>query len=106
MKKSGQNKIIIVAGALVVVACFFAVYLRLFTNRELWYESFAAILGVIITAVITLLLLKGQSNNDVEKEARLRFLKRSFAYIRNILLLCAKYLRLKVKIRRTRLIYV
>ena len=68
MKKSGQNKIIIVAGALVIVACFFAVYLRLFTNRELWYESFAAILGVIITAVITLLLLKGQSNNDVEKE--------------------------------------
>ena len=68
MKKSGQNKIIIVAGVLVVVACFFAVYLRLFTNRELWYESFAAVLGVIITAVITLLLLKGQSSNDVEKE--------------------------------------
>lgn len=68
MKKSGQNKIIIVAGVLVVVACFFAVYLRLFTSKELWYESFAAILGVIITAVITLLLLRGQSSNDVEKE--------------------------------------
>lgn len=68
MKKSGQNKIIIVAGALVVLACFFAVYLRLFTNKELWYESFAAILGVIITAIITLLLLKGQSSNDMEKE--------------------------------------
>ena len=80
MKKSGQNKIIIVAGALVVLACFFAVYLRLFTNKELWYESFAAILGVIITAIITLLLLKGQSSNDMEKERSSKIFEEKLRY--------------------------
>ena len=50
------------------ITCFFAVYLRLFTEKELWYEMFAAILGVIITAVITMVLLKGQTTNDVERE--------------------------------------
>ena len=53
---------------LVVVACFFAVYLKLFTGKELWYEMFAAVLGVIITAVITMILLRGQSDDDVERE--------------------------------------
>ena len=50
------------------ITCFFAVYLRLFTEKELWYEMFAAILGVIITAVITMVLLRGQTTNDVERE--------------------------------------
>ena len=51
---------------MIVIACFFAVYLRLFTEKELWYEMFAAVLGVIITAVITMILLKGQTENDTE----------------------------------------
>lgn len=49
-------------------ACFFAIYLRLFTEKELWYEMFAAVLGVVITAIITMILLRGQSDNDVERE--------------------------------------
>lgn len=63
-----QNKALIFIGILVVFVCFFAVYLRLFTGKELWYEMFAAVLGVIITAVITMVLLRGQTNNDVERE--------------------------------------
>ena len=97
MKKSGQNKIIIVAGALVIVACFFAVYLRLFTNRELWYESFAAILGVIITAVITLLLLKGQSNNDVEKERSSKIFEEKLRIYQEYLTTLCKVLETKSK---------
>lgn len=42
--------------------------MRLFTQKELWYEMFAAVLGVIITAIITMILLRGQSDNDVERE--------------------------------------
>lgn len=57
-----------ITAALIIVACIFAVYLRLFTEKELWYEMFAAILGVIITAIITMILLRGQSNNDVQRE--------------------------------------
>ena len=66
--KLSQRKIIIVTAALIFLACFFAVYLRLFTGKELWYEMFAAVLGVIITAIITMILLRGQSDTDIERE--------------------------------------
>lgn len=66
--KLTQYKIITITAVLVVLACFFAIYLRLFTEKELWYEMFAAVLGVIITAIITMILLRGQSDNDVERE--------------------------------------
>lgn len=65
-----QRKAILVVAILVVIACFFAVYLRLFTGKELWYEMFAAILGVIITAIITVLLLKGQTENEEKLEKK------------------------------------
>ena len=66
--KLTQRNTVLIAIILVVIACFFAVYLRLFTGKELWYEMFAAILGVIITALITMILLKGQSDDDVKRE--------------------------------------
>ena len=66
--KLTQRKAVLVVAILVVIACFFAVYLKLFTGKELWYEMFAAVLGVIITAVITMILLRGQSDDDVERE--------------------------------------
>lgn len=66
--KLTQYKIITITAVLVVLACFFAIYLRLFTEKELWYEMFAAVLGVIITAIITMILLRGQSDNYVERE--------------------------------------
>lgn len=68
MSKFTQYKIITITAILIALACFFAIYLRLFTEKELWYEMFAAVLGVVITAIITMILLRGQSNNDVERE--------------------------------------
>ena len=66
--KLTQNRIVGITAVLIILACFFAIYLRLFTQKELWYEMFAAVLGVIITAIITMILLRGQSDNDVERE--------------------------------------
>lgn len=66
--KLTQKKIIIITSFLILLACFSAVYLRLFTGKELWYEMFAAVLGVIITAIITMILLRGQSDTDIERE--------------------------------------
>ena len=40
-KKLTQNKIMVLTVIMIVIACFFAVYLRLFTEKELWYEMFA-----------------------------------------------------------------
>lgn len=68
MNKFTQYKIITITAILIALACFFAIYLRLFTEKELWYEMFAAVLGVVITAIITMILLRGQSDNDVERE--------------------------------------
>ena len=67
-KLKREHRIILITAILVVVACAFAVYLRLFTGKELWYEMFAAVLGVIITAIITMVLLRGQSDTDIERE--------------------------------------
>ena len=72
-KKLADNKstvIIAATFALVVVACIFAVYPRLYTGKELWYEMFAAIIGVIITAIITMMLLVGQTDSDEKREKR------------------------------------
>lgn len=63
-----KYKTVWVLSLLIVVACLFAIYLRLFTQQELWYEMFAAVIGVIITAIITMVLLNGQSDNDAKRE--------------------------------------
>lgn len=68
MNKLSENRIILFSAVLIIFVCFFAVYLRLFTEKELWYEMFAAVLGVIITAIITMILLKGQSENEGRRE--------------------------------------
>ena len=66
-----KNAVIIAATvALVALACAFAVYLRLYTGKELWYEMFAAIIGVVITAIITMMLLVGQTDSDEKREKK------------------------------------
>lgn len=42
--------------------------MRLFSQVDLWFQIFAAIIGVIITAIITQVLLRGQTENDTKKE--------------------------------------
>ena len=54
--------------ALGLLACIIAVAFRLFSEADLWYQMFSAILGVIITIIITSLLLNSQSRSDIERE--------------------------------------
>ena len=54
--------------ALGLLACVIAVAFRLFSEADLWYQMFSAILGVIITVIITNLLLNSQSRSDIERE--------------------------------------
>lgn len=72
-QKFANHKNIIITSiiiALIAIACAFAVYLKLYTGKELWYEMFAAIIGVIITAVITMMLLVGQTDNEEKREKK------------------------------------
>ncbi|MBR1687342.1 MAG: hypothetical protein IJ710_02290 [Prevotella sp.] len=54
--------------ALGLLACIIAVGFRLFSEADLWFQMFSAILGVIITIIITNLLLNSQTDNDIERE--------------------------------------
>lgn len=62
------NKTLIITIALGLTACVIVVILHLFTVADLWFQMFAALLGVIITAIITEVLLKGQTESDVKRE--------------------------------------
>lgn len=63
-----DNKSLYISIVLALVACLVVVFLRLFSVADLWFQMFAAILGVIITAIITQVLLKGQTESDSERE--------------------------------------
>ena len=64
----------------ILILCFISgvivVFFRLFSLKDLWYETYAAIIGVVITAVITFILLKGQTENEEEREKSLEIHKR------------------------------
>lgn len=53
---------------LCIISALVVVIFRLFSVKDLWYETYAAIIGVVITAIITFILLKGQTENDEERE--------------------------------------
>lgn len=92
-QKFANHKNIVITSviiALIAIACAFAVYLKLYTGEELWYEMFAAIIGVIITAVITMMLLVGQTDNEEKREKRVKYSKKSCAYTKNTLRLYTK----------------
>lgn len=62
------NKNINISIALGMLAVIIAVAFRLFSEADLWFQMFSAILGVIITIIITNLLLNSQTNNNIERE--------------------------------------
>ena len=61
---------------LCLISGIVVVFFRLFSLKDLWYETYAAIIGVVITAVITFILLKGQTENEEEREKSLEIHKR------------------------------
>ena len=63
-----NRKYLFISIILAAFACVIAVILRLFTQTDLWFQIFAAVIGVIITAIITQVLLRGQTENDAKKE--------------------------------------
>ncbi len=78
-----------VAIALTLVACVVAVVLRLFSTNDLPFQTFAALIGVIVTAIITGVLLKGQSDSErLQKEQAEIFKEKLATYNRFLNALC------------------
>lgn len=79
-----------VAIALTILACAVAVILRLFSVTDLPFQTFAALIGVIITAIITGVLLKGQSDAEREQKEKAEIFKEKLSsYNRFLNALCA-----------------
>lgn len=51
-----------------LIACLIPIFCQLFSIKDLWYESYAAIIGVVLTAIITFFLFKGQTSSEVKRE--------------------------------------
>ena len=69
------SKNINISIALGIIACVIAVAFRLFSEADLWFQMFSAILGVIITIIITNLLLNSQSSQDITRERNAEIFK-------------------------------
>ena len=63
-----MNRNTVISIVLGLTALVIAVVFRLFSEADLWFQMFSAILGVIITIIITSLLLTSQSRSDMERE--------------------------------------
>ena len=61
-----KNKNLSLSIALTLLACAVALAFRLFSEHDLPFQVFAAIIGVIITAIITQVLLNGQSEEQAK----------------------------------------
>ena len=81
----------IIAIALTIVACTVAVILRLFSEHDLPFQTFAALIGVIITAIITGVLLKGQSEAERRQKEQSEIFKEKLATYNRFLDAVRKY---------------
>lgn len=52
------------------------VSLRLYSIHDLWYETVAAVLSVVLTAAVTFLLLKGQSEGEERRDKNIKLHER------------------------------
>lgn len=63
-----SNKILLLSTLLALAAFGVAVLFRIFSVSDVWAQMFAALIGAMITVIITLLLLQGQTESDVNRE--------------------------------------
>lgn len=56
--------------------CVAVVSLRLYSIHDLWYETVAAVLSVVLTAAVTFLLLKGQSEGEERRDKNIKLHER------------------------------
>lgn len=66
MEKS--KRFIIIVALCVIVMLVIPVLMRLFSAKDLSYEIYCAVIGTILTAIITLVLLSGQTKSEEMKE--------------------------------------
>lgn len=51
-----------------LVTCLIPIFCQIYSVEELWCQSYGAVIGVVLTAIITFFLFKGQTNAEVKRE--------------------------------------
>ena len=90
-RKHGSWTVYGIAIALTIIACAVAVVLRLFSVNDLPFQTFAALIGVIITAIITGVLLKGQSDSERIQKEQSEIFKEKLSTYNNFLTALSDY---------------
>ena len=90
-RKHGSWTVYGIAIALTIIACAVAVVLRLFSVNDLPFQTFAALIGVIITAIITGVLLKGQSDSERIQKEQSEIFKEKLSTYNNFLTALSNY---------------
>ena len=87
MKRNFSATVIAVTLSFVNIALFvfLLVATDLFSQKDLWFQSSCVIIGTIVTAVITLLLLNGQSDKEEEKERNAKVFEEKLAIYKEFL---------------------
>lgn len=87
MKRNFSANIIAIMLSFVNIALFvfLLVATDLFSQKDLWFQSSCVIIGTIVTAVITLLLLNGQSDKEEENERNAKVFEEKLAIYKEFL---------------------
>ena len=87
MKRNLSATVIAITLSFVNIALFvfLLVATDLFSQKDLWFQSSCVIIGTIVTAVITLLLLNGQSDKEEEKERNAKVFEEKLAIYKEFL---------------------
>lgn len=97
--------IYVIVIALTLVACTVAVILRLFSVNDLPFQTFAALIGVIITAIITGILLKGQSDAERRQKEQSEIFKEKLSTYNRFLDALCKYVTESTEIHKKEVIF-
>lgn len=89
-KSNGAIICLIVLLFLVMGVVF--ILLHLFSTRDFSYEICCALIGTIITAVVTVFLLQGQSSSDEKKDKNIRIYENNWRCILSMSAKCGRRL--------------
>ena len=92
MKKRSSTVILVVVGVflLISVFCLVPLLFKIYDNNSLWPNFYGALMGVILTAVTTVVLLLGQTSSEEEKERNTKVFEEKISVYKEFLKMFCK----------------
>lgn len=92
MNKKRSTIVLVVIGVflLISVFCLVPLLFRIYDNNSLWPNFYGALMGVILTAVTTVVLLLGQTSSEEEKERNTKVFEEKISVYKEFLKMFCK----------------